>query len=335
MDIKPGDKVSLVSIGQKLTGEGEDVKAGQTALLRAAKAAQRLTEIQTENAGPVDAALYYDQLNTLLGSDSDDLSLLSNYGHSVQNRIETLEGLLTSETGFWSGGERKEVTPAQVAADIQKQLGGRRSPFTASDLPKPLLDIIWTTDEKGEKVLRDFSDPKEGVKYTRYLKEAMARVTTMTKLKRDLRSNTSDTKRGAQLFLTNAAALTIMDTGSLGTMSQLVITESGESFSFDQNDVIQLMTEARNNNNLAIDVDGLTTHFTFPIGNGQTASFILRCERQGQNPSFIGYTPQETARNIGGSVRQQQLSQPINADVMYQYLKGQHQLLETLFSRTT
>jgi hypothetical protein len=343
------DSIPVVNVGQKV-GKGTSIRLGHVAFDKPFEAGRGLA-MTKGGSTPEDPAKYAARLkgdgvhsDFRITANNKEETDLHDYSRKLQEINNAASRIGKGASSVWDQNGRNitSMTAQQIAEMAAEQLFGK--------IPIGLLDqgstklghfgteifdaLLKTNPATGETEKVDFSDSKS----RRRLQESMQRDWLSGRLHADLNNSANpQKKRMATLFVSRIAQMGVMN---MEEMAQLVVKEGGETFSFDQNAIVRAISKGTRDGSISITPakEG-SYHVSFSMkgGDGKThdVKITLGLQRSGDVAAWIANISSKDAASIGTPLSIPEKAQPENASMMYQYLKGQHQLLETLLSQTT
>ena len=331
----------IVNTASKFTvKKGEDIKQGEGGLKKTLQTAQGY--FPKDGKEPVDTSAYFKNRKANLQFTDDDIAAASSFGAEAERRFDLLSGITDSKT-VWTVNGATVVNSKEAAKAISKMLLGH---FPVNNIPKPFRDVIITKSPAGKTEQADMSDPA----VQRSLREVCERVALSYMLNQGLNPEKTKGETDAQFekrikndkykaemyILSTAAQLCQND----GEMVQMVVENTGEVYSFDQNEILRLMGQAKTDGKIKITKKAqgrgeFTVKISFPGPKGEELSCVLRMERGGKSPTWHMYTGQEDLRSLNPNQPKREEPKAENAGIFYEFLKGQQRLLEQLLTPST
>lgn len=339
---KGDEEIIIVNAAQKLSKD-PSTKQGQLSVVRSAQAWIPIGQpgaFTGKGNEPTDPTAYWDRLHKFTGLDQTRIANAGSLVSDIHSNLTNASRISAKGAGpnaastaagynpFWDGqGHPSVMTSQQIATDVQALL---QMSFPAGEMPTLLQNTIREYTPQGQQQQIDMSDPEARAT----LSESVQRAYLVTKVRNEL------DQEPMRDYLITTAGMCIMD---MEDVSQIVAKPNGDTFYYDQNELLKNMGLAYQNDPSLLTISmgaepGKTgenvVKFEFPSDPNDPTSekitFRMALERQGDDANWMGRTNNEQLKLLEGKEIETHKS-----NLMYEYLKGQHQLLETLLNQTT
>jgi len=321
LGIKDDDEITIVNTAQKFSESGS-TRQGQLAVDKAAKGAQRSKNLG--DSPPASYSKYYNRLATLLRLKPDQ-GRLATYGKEIGDALDKTTSIST-DTTFWGKAGLTTISAKQIAKRVQSQL---LQSFPVNNIPPILQNTITTYSTQGVQQKVDLTKPKA----MKTLQESVQRAYMLTKIEQDLADPTKSAD--ARAYMVNVAGMITMD---MKELAQIVSKPNGETFYYDHNELVRRLGETYEGDKtriangdppkLDISVKGATVFLTFPAEDGKSITMRLGLQRQASSANWICETNNKMLQLLESYGE-------TTSDIFYEFLKGQHVLLEKLLTSST